>query len=150
MAHGVGWREGEGLSRVGQSWPVTGQGGLLRNLLAAGAATGLDYLTVVCLVLLGATVPAVATAAGCLLGALCSFLLNRQWAFGSKGPPLGQISRYALVSAASTLLNAGGVSLLLRLPAIDYRQAWVLVRLAVFLAWSYPLYRIFVFARSRG
>jgi hypothetical protein len=34
---------------------------------------------------------------------------------------------------------------LLFLPGLDYRIAWVIVRVAVFLTWNYPLHRDYVF-----
>jgi hypothetical protein len=48
------------------------------------------------------------------------------------------------VSAATALLNAGGVALLLALNA-PFVLAWCLTRVVVFATWSYPLQRDFVF-----
>ena len=59
--------------------------------------------------------------------------------------PLAQAGRYALVSLTSLGLNAGGVSVLLSHPALPYPAGLVVVRLAVFLLWNYPLHAGYVF-----
>ena len=51
----------------------------------------------------------------------------------------------AFTSFTSALLNSGGVFVLLSLPALDYRIAWGVARVAVFLFWNYPLNRDWVF-----
>ena len=57
--------------------------------------------------------------------------------------------RYAFVSITSLMLNAGGVAVLLLVPAVNYLIAWALVRVAVFVAWNFPLQRDYVFASPR-
>lgn len=117
---------------------------LTLNAGAAGAATGVDF--VVALALVGAGLgPFLATAAGCAVGALVNFGLNRAVTFRSTAAPLPQAGRYALVSLTSLALNAGGVSVLLSLPAFGYPAAWWLVRVAVFVLWNYPLHAGYVF-----
>jgi phosphatidylglycerophosphate synthase len=86
----------------------------------------------------------VATAAGCVVGAVVSFILARVWAFEGRGAWLPQAQKYVFVSAATALLNAGGVALLLALNA-PFIVAWWLTRVIVFATWSYPLQRDFVF-----
>lgn len=90
-------------------------------------------------------VPSLATVAGCLVGAVVSFVLTRVWAFDSHGAWLPQLARYAFVSAGTAALNGGGVALLAALNA-PFLLAWALTRAIVFATWSYPLQRDFVFA----
>jgi phosphatidylglycerophosphate synthase/putative flippase GtrA len=127
---------------------ATGKGGLVRNLISAGTATGVDFLVVLILVQLASGDPRLATAAGCIIGGIVNFSMNRVWTFGSQAPALGQAWRYVFVSTSSALLNSGGVAVLLFLPGLDYRIAWVIVRIAVFLTWNYPLHRDYVFTES--
>jgi phosphatidylglycerophosphate synthase/putative flippase GtrA len=118
----------------------------LRGVLAQALATLADFAVASALVyLLSAPdhAPA-ATAAGCVVGALVSFILARVWAFGGRGAWLPQVPKYMFVSAATALLNAGGVALLLALNA-PFVLAWCLTRVVVFATWSYPLQRDFVF-----
>lgn len=124
---------------------ATGQGGITRNIIAAAVATGVDFAAVLALVHGAAVDPWLSTGAGCLLGGVVNFSINRVWTFASNGPPIAQAWRYAFVSGSSALLNSGGVAVLLFLPGLDYRIAWAVVRGAVFLAWNYPLHRDYVF-----
>lgn len=91
--------------------------------------------------------PSLATMAGCLVGALVSFVLTRVWAFESHEPWLPQVARYAFVSVGTAALNGGGVALLAMLNA-PFLVAWVITRAIVFATWSYPLQRDFVFTAS--
>ncbi len=123
-----------------------GQGSLFRNVVSAAIATGLDFLTVVMLVTNRDMDPWLATALGCVVGGIANFVINRIWTFASDSPVRAQAARYTFVSATSMFLNSGGVAVILLLPDLDYRLAWILVRVAVFLAWNFPLQRDYVFA----
>jgi putative flippase GtrA len=120
--------------------------GAALSLIAALVATALDFALALFLVSRPGLSPVLATAAGSALGALANFLLNRIATFRSSDAPLPQFGRYALVSAGSLGLNAGGVGLLLSLPGLPYPLAWWLVRTAVFMFWNYPLHEEYVFA----
>lgn len=120
----------------GQAW---------RSVISAAVATGLDFAFVNALVNTGLPAP-VATGAGCLLGGVANYTLNRMWTFDSQGRRMPQVARYTFVSLTSALLNTGGVALLLLLPSVHYRLAWLLVRVAIFVAWNFPLQRDYVFA----
>jgi phosphatidylglycerophosphate synthase/putative flippase GtrA len=117
---------------------------LPRNIAAAAVATAFDFLVMSLLVNGGLLVP-LATGIGCLFGGVLNFSLNRLWTFQSKSAKLPQIWRYAFVSWTSALLNSGGVAIMLLLPDLDYRPSWLLVRLAVFVTWNFPLHRDYVF-----
>ncbi len=122
----------------------------LRGALTQALATLADFAVASALVyVVGGNVSSLdhapaATAAGCGVGALVSFILARVWAFEGSGAWLPQAQKYVFVSAATALLNAGGVALLLALNA-PFIVAWWLTRVIVFLTWSYPLQRDFVF-----
>lgn len=120
-------------------------GMMIKNLIAAGVATGVDFGVVLLLVTLAGLPVWAATAAGCFVGGVVNFTMNRVWTFQSDGSKVTQAWRYAFVSTSSALLNSGGVAILLFLPALDFRLAWAIVRIAVFLAWNYPLHRDYVF-----
>jgi phosphatidylglycerophosphate synthase/putative flippase GtrA len=128
---------------------ASGPGTLVRNVLSAAVATAADFGVVLALVKAGVE-PWLSTAAGCLVGGVINFGMNRVWTFASHAPPLGQAWRYGFVSASSALLNSGGVAVLLFLPGLDYRIAWAVVRGAVFLAWNYPLHRDYVFTDAEA
>ncbi len=112
--------------------------------LSAAIATVADFGLVSVLVELAALQPWLATALGCAFGAVLNFAVNRRFVFHSRGRRRPQMARYGLVSTTSALLNAGGVAVLL-LPGLDYRFAWILVRLAVFVGWNLPLQRDYVY-----
>ena len=123
-----------------------GRGSLLRSQVSAGVATAADFLLVVALVAYANVFPWFSTMIGCVLGAVVNFSVSGIWAFKNIDPLVPQASRYIFVSLTSALLNGGGVGVLLLLPSMDYRIAWVLVRVVVALAWNYPLHRDYVFS----
>jgi len=125
-----------------------GRGGILRNATAGVVATAIDFAIVVALVQVGGLKPWLATAVGACAGGVLNFAINRIWAFAAHGPVLAQAGRYFFVSFSGMLLNAGGVAIMASLPDLDYRAGWGLVRVAVFSAWMYPLFRDYVFVRS--
>jgi putative flippase GtrA len=103
---------------------------------------------VVLLVSLTPLSPPAATLLGCVAGGLLNFSVNRVWAFMVEGSYFQQGSRYLFVSGTSALLNAVGVAVLLLLPITDYRLAWLMVRVTIFLTWNYPLQRGYVFVSN--
>lgn len=126
-----------------------GRGGIVRNAIAGGVATGADFALVVAMVTFASVSPPLATLAGCVLGAVVNFSVNRVWAFGSTAPGAPQAGRYLVVTASSALLNGGLVAVFLLLPDLPYQLAWVLVRGAVFVTWNFPLHRDYVFLHAR-
>lgn len=91
--------------------------------------------------------PALATVVGAASGAITNFTLGRHWAFrATSGRARSQALRYALVSAASLLLNALGVYLVATVLGIHYLAARVAVAVLVSIGWNFPLHRHFVFA----
>ena len=133
----------EGRTRTG--WLRAGRGSVLRNVIASGVATGADFAAVWVLVQAGGLPPALATLLGCALGGATNFSLLRAWALPGSGPYGRQVPRYGFVSGTSALLNGGGIAVMAFVPGLDYRLAWLLVRVPVFLAWNFPLHRDYVF-----
>ena len=121
------------------------RGSLARNVIAALVATAVDFAVFSALVTRVFVDPGVATAAGCAVGAVVNFTVNRTWVFGSRSSATKQGMRYAFVSVTSALLNAGGVMVLLLVPSAEVYLAWLAVRGAVYLAWNFPLQRDYVF-----
>lgn len=120
----------------------------LKSVLANVAATAGDFGAAVLLFHALSAHPTSSTAAGCVVGAFISFVLSRGWAFdASVGALLPQIVRYGVVSLLTLGLNVGGVALLLLLH-MPFIAAWCVARFVVFVAWSYPLQRDFVFATA--
>ncbi len=128
-------------------WGGTDKASLLRFSISSVVATAIDFVAVLLLVKYSGLVPWLATFLGCGIGAVLNFMINRFWAFGSHESAVGQIFRYGFVSSSSAMLNAGGVAVLLSLPTLDFRIAWAIARVAVYLFWNYPLNRHYVFGR---
>lgn len=121
------------------------------SVLSSVIATGADFGLVTGLVEGFDFKPVYATFIGCALGGLINFLINKFVAFrGNVGPALTQGWRYAMVSFTSAMLNSGGVGLLLMVPTLDYRIAWLVARVAIYSAWNYPLQRNYVFPSDGG
>jgi phosphatidylglycerophosphate synthase len=123
----------------------SGRGSAWLSAFANAAATCADFAVAAGLVQSSVAGPALSTAAGCAVGAVVSFTLSRHLAFrAGGGAAAGQVVRYSVVSLLTLALNAGGVSLLLLLN-LPFVVAWAVARAVVFLAWSYPVQRDFVF-----
>lgn len=117
-----------------------------RAILSSVVATGADAATVALVVSLSRVSLPWATAFGCLVGACVNFTLNRTWAFRARGGALPlQIRRYVIASSTSAVLSAGGVAVLGMLPTVPDPVAWLVVRGVVFLTWTFPLFRTYVF-----
>jgi putative flippase GtrA len=99
------------------------------------------------LVELFAVAPATAALSGAFLGALINFTLNRRYTFrtAAQSPAGAEARRYALVSAASALLNAGGEYIGTNWLGAPYFFVRVVVSVAVSLGWNFPLHRSWVF-----
>jgi phosphatidylglycerophosphate synthase/putative flippase GtrA len=125
----------------------------LKSVVANALATGVDFVLANALYFGLGMHGVAATVLGCVAGALVSFTLSRAWAFEARGGSLWLgLNRYAVASAATAALNGGGVALLL-LVNVPFVVSWLLARAVVFVGWSYPVQRDFVFvtgARSKG
>jgi len=142
LVQALGGGRAAGLAGVGSV--AGGVGQPLRVAAMQVVATLADFAVASTLVYTMRGIPSLATVAGCLVGAVVSFVLTRIWAFESHGAWLPQLARYAFVSAGTAALNGGGVALLAASNA-PFLLAWALTRAIVFATWSYPLQRDFVF-----
>jgi putative flippase GtrA len=122
----------------------------LRSLGVSLATTALDAgLFALCTLFFagGAALLAARWLCGAL-GAVANFSLNRAWAFHTTGGVLGQAGRYALTSLAAITL-ATLVWWLLRLATgWDPRALHLLSLGLIWLGFTFPVMRRWVFARS--
>ncbi len=123
-------------------------GRFVRANLSSLTASGLDYVVVTGLVVVGVHYLYAATA-GAVTGAVTDFTLKRQWAFDrsskAKASVRREAIRYLAVSAASLGLNLAGSWALvdgLGLPAVP---GVIAASIVVGFVWNYPLHRWFVF-----
>lgn len=122
---------------------------LLRHQLSAFISGGVDFGTMIVLVHWFAFSPTLATACAAAAGAVANFSLERSVVFAdASGSAGGQALRYALVSGASLLLNAGGEYVLTAGLGMQYVLARTFVAGSVSVLWNYPLHRHFVFRRA--
>lgn len=118
---------------------------LLRAAVAGAAATLVDVGVLSALVSLGHVDPRAASVPALLAGGVANFVGNRHYAFrAARGSLARQAVLYALVEIAALAMN--GVLYDTALRAVPCaRGAYWAVRLAtshaVFLAWSYPMWR---------
>ena len=136
-------------NRVAFSWLTDESSQIRRSVAANVLATAVDFLFMWALVIWAGRSPFWATALGCVVGGAINLSINMFWTFATRSEAkLPQIRRYTFVSLTSALLNASGVWVMLQLPDVEFRIAWLFVRVAVGLAWNYPLQRDYVFASS--
>lgn len=120
---------------------------VLRALLAGCAATLADLAVLAVLVSLVGLSPRVASLPALVVGGVVNFLGNRHFAFrATRGSLAKQAILYTVVELAA--LGANGVlfDVVMRNLPPGLAWAYALVRLVtshvVFLAWSYPLWRL--------
>ena len=120
-----------------------------RNIVSAGAATLVDVALVAWLVYFRGFQLPIATLVGCALGSVVRFMIHRLMTMHHEGTAALRASRFAVVSAGSTAMNVGLVTLLVLLPdAIPAAAAWLAVRGLVSITWNYPLFQGYVFGRT--
>jgi len=135
-----------GLPRRGLAAEI---GRFVRANLSSLIASGLDYLLVTGLVVVGVHY-LYAASAGAVTGAVADFTLKRHWAFdrGSKASVRREAFRYLVISTASLGLNLAGSWALvdgLGLPAVP---GVIAASIVVGFVWNYPLHRWFVFRHA--
>ena len=128
---------------------------LARAGLAGLAATGADLVTLAVLVSVLHLDPRVANVPALLVGGVVNFVGNRYFAFrAARGHAGVQAAGYTAVELVALALNGLLYDVVLRLVP-GARPAYALVRLAtshaVFLGWSYPLWRrVFAVPQTGG
>ena len=120
---------------------------VLRALLAGGAATLADIAVLALLVSLLGFAPREASIPALMVGGIVNFLGNRHFAFrASRGSLARQAALYAVVEIAALAANGILFDIVMRLLPPGLAWAYFPVRLVtshlVFLAWSYPLWRL--------
>ena len=120
---------------------------LLRALLAGGAATLADIAVLALLVSACGLAPRVASIPALVVGGVVNFFGNRHFAFRATSGSLAmQALLYGLVELAALAANGVLFDVVMRLLPHGLAWAYVPVRLVtsnlVFLAWSYPLWRL--------
>jgi putative flippase GtrA len=121
-------------------------GRFIRANLSSSIASGIEYVLVTVLVLVGVHY-LTAAAAGAATGAITDFSLKRHWAFdrSSVGAVHHEGLRYLLVSAMSLVLNLALSYVLvdgLGLPSVP---GVIAASIVVGFVWNYPLHRYYVF-----
>ena len=115
-----------------------------RSALTSIFTTSLDFAVLAALVELGHVGSTLATFIGTVVGSSSNFAINRAWAFRTNGAAGPQAARYLATQLGSAALHTSGVWLLVRLD-VRYMVAKVVVSIAAYLAWNYPMNRWFVF-----
>lgn len=120
---------------------------MLRALLAGGAATLADIAVLTLLVSVVGIAPRMASIPALVIGGVVNFLGNRHFAFrASAGSLARQAVLYTVVELAALAANGVLFDVVMRLLPPGLAWAYVPVRLVtsnlVFLAWSYPLWRL--------
>jgi len=124
----------------------------VREVVRAGTggiiATAVDVSVLALLVNLGVYIP-VAAFCGATLGAVANFIFNKYVAFKDRTRVTGrQLVRFGGVALATALLLA----LLMEIVAVRLHVPYLLAKMicaaVVFVAWTYPLQRKFVFRRK--
>ena len=120
---------------------------VLRALLAGGAATLADIAVLALLVSAVGLAPRVASIPALVVGGFVNFLGNRHFAFrATSGSLAKQAVLYAVVELAALAANGVLFDVVMRVLPPGLAWAYVPVRLVtshvIFLAWSYPLWRL--------
>jgi putative flippase GtrA len=120
----------------------------VRHHLTSVLSTIVDYAVMVACVELLHVRPVPATVFGALVGATANFTVNRTFTYhATRTAVAGHLWRYAVVSATSLALNAGGEELFNGVLGVHYLLARVITSVVVSNAWNYPMQRFFVFSR---
>jgi len=135
--------------------PANERGFVVRAAVSSMAATiadGIFYQVVLAIPMRAGEGGAYAAAAlvGAIVGAVTNFLLNRHWVFRSRDKALlVQGSQYAVGSLLTLLLLEVLLWILIDRLAFDARLAWVPAKIVVWIVFSYPFQRVFVFAGAK-
>ena len=121
-----------------------------RQMLAAGlggvVGTVFDVVTLLVLVKLTPTSIPLAAFLAAGVGAVVCFLMNKYIAFRDGTPvTIEQVVRFALVAVATGILTAGAMKIVAVDLHVPVLIAKALCAAAVFVAWTFPAQRRFVF-----
>jgi putative flippase GtrA len=117
-----------------------------RSALTSIFTTALDFGLLTTLVELCHVNYVLAVFLGTVLGASSNFMINRSWAFEARDGHAGhQALRYLLVQIGSAALHTSGVYALTQFGGVRYLISKVVIAIAAYLVWNYPMNRHFVF-----
>lgn len=131
---------------------MTRRRSLPRSLATSVVTAALDLgLFLLLALLLSGTLVVVARWISGAAGALSNFVINRRWAFAARGARDGkardQLARYAFVALGAVTLATFVFALLKTRTHLDLRIAHLASMALVWAAFTYPLLRVWVFAR---
>jgi putative flippase GtrA len=122
--------------------------------IASGITAVAEYLLYISLVEFASVHYVVSALFAGAFGIVLNFGLNRFWAFrDTVAGGFGQFIRYAVVTGIGIGGGAGILYFLVDFLGIPYWIGWAIQNLSVFLVWTYPTNRYFIFpaaALSRG
>jgi putative flippase GtrA len=125
-----------------------GLGSLVRAVLAGGGATAVDLAVLTALVAIFGVAPRIASLPALAAGGIVSFFANRHWVFrAGRGSLPVQAALYLVVELAALALNGLLYDAAMRTAILHAHPSWyaparLVTSHVVFLAWSYPLWRL--------
>jgi len=121
-----------------------------RSTLTSIFTTALDFVTLTVMVELLGFGYVASTWVGTVVGSLSNFAINKHWSFDAgRSPVAPQMGRFLVVQAGASALHTLGVWLFTRFFGLPYLGSKTIVAVLVFVAWNYPLNRVFVFPLPR-
>ncbi|MDR1416040.1 MAG: GtrA family protein [Prevotellaceae bacterium] len=126
----------------------------IKAQLSAFIGGACDYLAMIFFTEVVGLHYVLSTVAGCILGAIVNFSLNKAWAFYSTRSIYRfsfsqQLWRFLLVFVGGVLLKAAGTGLLTQLAQLDYRVSRIATDIPVALLFNYVLQRYWVFRKNK-
>src|SRR5690242_20130558 len=119
-----------------------------RNSITSVFTTALDFGVLTGLVEIFHVNYVLAVFLGTVAGATSNFLINRYWSFeATHSTPHWQLVRFLPVQAGSSGFQTLGVWLVTEHTRLTYYGSKMVVAVAVYLCWNYPMNRWFVFRK---
>ena len=122
-----------------------------RNSITSVFTTALDFGVLFGLVEIFHVNYVIAVFLGTVAGATSNFLINRYWSFeATHSTPHWQLVRFLPVQAGSSGFQTLGVWLVTEHTRLTYYGSKMVVAVAVYLFWNYPMNRWFVFRKWKS
>jgi putative flippase GtrA len=77
-----------------------------------------------------------------------NFVLNRRWAFRNRAPVGPQLLRHGVVSGGGTMLGLPLLRVFVDGAHMPLAIAWTISAAIAFLAWTFPMHRLFTYRTS--
>ncbi len=121
---------------------------LFKFQIAGFLATILDFSTLIFLTEIFHVWYVASTAIAAFFGAIINFLICKYWAFvGSKNNIANQITKYAIVSLGSLILNTLLVYLLTNFCQFDYKISKIITAIFIAISYNFLLQKYYVFKK---